>query len=304
MLRMATAVEVARFAQNPIITPQSGASVGDNISGPSLIRAPEWLPRPLGRYYLYFAGHQGTSIHLAYADRLEGPWVLYDPGTLRLEEAPMCRAHIASPDVHVDGPDRRIRTYFHGPVTADGRDMGQCSLVALSHDGIRFTALPHILGQSYFRVFYRDGWHYAIARAGQLYRSRDGLRDFEKGPALFVDPTGKTTLRHCAVLVDGDRLRVVYSRIGDCPERILLSTVALASDWSQWKESEPLTVLEPETEYEGADLPLARSAGGRARGRVRQLRDPAVFREAGRTYLLYSVAGESGIAIAEIAIPP
>jgi hypothetical protein len=31
-----------------------------------------------------------------------------------------------------------------------------------------------------------------------------------------------------------------------------------------------------------------------------QLRDPAIFRESGRTYLLYSVAGERGIAIAEM----
>ena len=300
MLRMATAIEVARFVQNPIITSQSGTNVGDNINGPSLIRVPDWLPSPRGRYYLYFAGHQGTRIHLAYADRLEGPWVLYDPGTLKLEEVTLCRAHIASPDVHVDNHDRRIRMYFHGPVTADGRDMGQCSLVAFSDDGIRFAALPHILGQSYFRVFSGDGWHYAIARAGQLYRSRDGARDFEKGPGLFVDPTGKTTLRHCAVLVDGDRLRVFYSRIGDCPERILLSTVALSRDWSGWRESDPVVVLEPEMEYEGVNLPLAPSAGGRARGRVRQLRDPAVFREAERTYLLYSVAGESGIAIAKI----
>jgi len=299
---MATVIEVRRFAQNPIITPQSGASVGDNVNGPSLIRAPNWLPNPLGRYYLYFAGHQGTRIQLAYADRLEGRWTVYDPGTLRLEDAPMCRGHIASPDVHVDSHDRRIRMYFHGTVTADGRDMGQCSLVALSNDGIRFTALPHILGQSYFRVFSWDGWHYAISRAGQLYRSRDGLRDFEKGPGLFVDPTGKAILRHCAVLVQGDRLRVFYSRIADRPERILLSTVALTPDWSRWKEAEPLTVLEPVAEYEGADLPLVPSTGGRARGRVRQLRDPAVFQEAEKTYLLYSVAGESGIAIAEIMI--
>jgi hypothetical protein len=33
---------------------------------------------------------------------------------------------------------------------------------------------------------------------------------------------------------------------------------------------------------------------------VRQLRDPAIFREDGRTYLIYSVAGESGLAIAEL----
>jgi hypothetical protein len=35
---------------------------------------------------------------------------------------------------------------------------------------------------------------------------------------------------------------------------------------------------------------------------VRQLRDPAIFTEDGRTYLLYSVAGESGIAIAELTV--
>jgi hypothetical protein len=35
-------------------------------------------------------------------------------------------------------------------------------------------------------------------------------------------------------------------------------------------------------------------------GPARQLRDPAIYREDGRTYLLYAVAGESGIAIAEV----
>ena len=33
---------------------------------------------------------------------------------------------------------------------------------------------------------------------------------------------------------------------------------------------------------------------------VRQLRDPAVFEDEGHLYLLYSVAGEQGIAIAEL----
>jgi hypothetical protein len=37
-----------------------------------------------------------------------------------------------------------------------------------------------------------------------------------------------------------------------------------------------------------------------AYGHVNQLRDPAIFEEHERTYLIYAVAGESGIAIAEI----
>jgi hypothetical protein len=32
------------------------------------------------------------------------------------------------------------------------------------------------------------------------------------------------------------------------------------------------------------------------------LRDPAIFEENGRVYLLYAIAGERGIAIAEILI--
>ncbi len=37
-----------------------------------------------------------------------------------------------------------------------------------------------------------------------------------------------------------------------------------------------------------------------AYGHVNQLRDPAIYEEDGRVYLLYAVAGESGIAIAEL----
>ena len=67
-----------------------------------------------------------------------------------------------------------------------------------------------------------------------------------------------------------------------------------------WRASEPVAVLEPEMGYEGANLPLQPSARGWAPEAVRQLRDPGVYREEGGTYLLYSVAGEQGIAIAEL----
>jgi hypothetical protein len=37
---------------------------------------------------------------------------------------------------------------------------------------------------------------------------------------------------------------------------------------------------------------------GEKRGPLRELRDPAILREGEDTYMLYSVAGESGIAMA------
>jgi hypothetical protein len=88
--------------------------------------------------------------------------------------------------------------------------------------------------------------------------------------------------------------------MGDKPERILLSKIELSADWEEWRATEPVTLLEPEMDYEGGNLPLAPSRANLASERVRQLRDPAIYREAGRMYLLYSVAGESGIAIAEL----
>jgi hypothetical protein len=65
-----------RAAANPIIRPEMlKGEDGENINGPSLIRAPRWLKKPLGRYYLYFAHHQGTYIRLAYANNRLGPWI-------------------------------------------------------------------------------------------------------------------------------------------------------------------------------------------------------------------------------------
>lgn len=283
-------MHIRRLHHNPIITPNMDSRMGSNINGPSLIRLPEWIPNPLGRYYLYFAHHKGDYIRLAYAERLEGPWSTYEPGTLQLS-ASYFSSHIASPDVHVDHESRQIRMYYHGVVEG----IGQMTRVALSPDGLHFTVQEELLGVSYFRVFRWNEWWYALGMPGIFYRSKDGLSSFEQGPKLFTE-----NMRHAAVKLDGNTLLVFYTNVGDCPERILLSTIDLTPDWKQWKASEPVTVLEPETEWEGATLPLEHSVRGWAPTPVRQLRDPAIFQEKGRTYLLYSVAGEHGIAIAEI----
>src|SRR5690606_15402388 len=80
-----------RFAANPIISQASlPGKDGENINGPSLIKAPDWLPNKLGNYYLYFAHHGGTYIRLAYADQLDASWNIYDKGTLRLSDCRVC----------------------------------------------------------------------------------------------------------------------------------------------------------------------------------------------------------------------
>lgn len=182
--------------------------------------------------------------------------------------------------------------YFHG-LEAVGN---QVTRVATSANGIDFEALPEVLGRSYFRVFHHAGFTYALAMPGQLYRSRDGLTGFEPGPVLF-----NPNMRHAAVLKRGDELSVFWTQVGEAPERILLSRIDLSGDWRQWKDGPPVEIMRPERSWEGADAPLTPSVRSTAYGMVNQLRDPAIFEENGRVYLLYAVAGESGIAIAEVA---
>ncbi|MFP4173118.1 MAG: hypothetical protein ACLFV4_09430 [Candidatus Hydrogenedentota bacterium] len=291
---------VERFEANPIIHREMHGLIGDrgaNINGPSLIRVPDWVEDPLGEYYLYFAHHNGSYIRLAYADALEGPWKIHEPGVLDLEETPG-RGHVASPDVHVDRDEQRIRMYHHAPNPTDGPE-GQGAYVALSEDGLEFEALDEYLGLFYFRVFERDGWHYALAKyfndGGILYRSPDGLTDFEEGPRILP------RVRHKALWEHDDKLYVFFSRGGDTPEHIMVSRIEnLDDDWEEWRFTEPQTVLKPEKDYEGADEPIETSSFGSTYDFVHQLRDPAIHEEDGRLYMLYSTAGERAIAIAEL----
>lgn len=316
-------LSVERFKNNPIVSQdllQGGD--GDNINGPSLIKVPDWLPNKLGKYYLYFGHHKGKYIRLAYANDLKGPWKVYKPGTLQLSDCKVCEeglvktgeslkhngvesaddevTHVASPDVLIDNDKKQFVLYFHCPIEK-GKYKGQYSLRATSGDGIHFNADTSVLGYSYFRVFKWKDNYYSISRAGLLARSKDGIAPFEEGHNPFRLLQDKTNyLRHAAVRLHGDTLQVFYSRIGDAPERILLSQIPLNNSWDSWTASKPVEVVRPERVYEGGKLPVAASQQGLYYGKVRQLRDPFVYEENGKLYLLYAVAGEAGIAIGEI----
>jgi hypothetical protein len=316
-----------RFEKNPIISPASlPGTEGDDINGPSLIKAPDWLPNKLGKYYLYFAHHKGKYIRLAYTNDLKGKWEIYKPGTLKLSETLGNKSpfpaeesvkhegaenktdevqHIASPDVHIDEVNKQIVLYFHTPLVVNDRK-GQYTLRAVSKDGINFTADTIVLGESYFRVFQWKDNYYALGRSSSFWRSKDGRAAFEKGPNPFLKLQNPSTLRHSALQVVGDTLYVFYSRVGDAPEHILLSKIKLTDNWNQWEATQLIDIAVPETDYEGFDLPVTKSKSGLYYGKTRELRDPALYVEGEKWYLLYSVAGENGIGIGELNLnlPP
>ena len=175
---------VVRLADGPIIVPNMDGRMGSNMQGPSLIRVPDWIENPLGKYYLYFADHRGTYIRLAYADELTGPWRMHAAGSLKLENSffpttcPPCSlspgtsaalyAHIASPDVHVhvDDEKQQIVMYIHGRGAGE-----QLTRLALSRDGVNFEGSPEVLGRPYFCIIEHGDYHYALSMPGYMYRS-------------------------------------------------------------------------------------------------------------------------------------
>jgi hypothetical protein len=304
-------VRARRLLPYPIIEPQMfrNRDDGGNINGPTLLRAPAWMKNPLGRYYLYFAHHGGRYIRLAVADRLTGPWRLHEGGVLALEQLPVAMGHIASPEVLVDAGTRRLILYYHGTVCPGaapanpGGWQGQLTFAATSEDGVTFRPGREVVASFYLRVFRHGGWHYGICKSAntgnQFGRSADPLGAMEPGPEVLPNS------RHVAVFPEGNTLWVFFSRAGDCPEQILMTRFNLAQDWTLWGAGAPppVSVLKPETDWEGTRYALTPSRWG-AGVQVRQVRDPFVFAEDGRLHLLYSVAGEMGIAIAELEFAP
>ncbi|MGK0259192.1 MAG: hypothetical protein ACI96M_002631 [Candidatus Azotimanducaceae bacterium] len=318
-------VSITRLGSGPIIHSGLDPSIGENIQGPSLIKVPDWVENKLGKYYLYFADHKGPYIRLAYADNLMGPWQIYVPGTLQVaeshflteppevteEQAAQIRAsfvargvevdhdvvlevtapHIASPDVHVDHQRQRIVMYYHG---LEGVGY-QVTRVATSSDGIHFQAGSEVLGKTYWRAFEHGGFSYGLAMPGQMYRSSGPLSGYEKGPLLF-----NPDMRHSAVLARDNRLYVFWTQVGNVPEHVKLSHIDMSGDWMAWQVEGDQELLRPEHSWEGADAPLIASKRSTAYGLVNQIRDPAIFEEDGRVYLLYAIGGEAGIAIAEV----
>lgn len=320
-----------RLSQNPLITVKTSPSLGTNVNGPTVIRVPDWVERPLGRYYMYFANHMGEYIRMAYADAITGPWRVHEPGVLHVKDTAFYRpqpdppgaladfyTHVASPEVLVDHSRRRFVLWVHGWWTdgqrwpdalpaarawAKAQGYAQFTQVAESADGLDFTVRPAITRHSYLRVFRHEGQYYGLSRLGLLSRAADPLASFAAGPNPFRDTAYAGKVRHLAVVKRDDRLHVFFTAIGDAPERVLMSTIVLTPDWTSWRATPPVDVLRPEASYECADLPVAPSEPGDIDRPVRQIRDPFVFEENGRVFLFYSTCGEQGIAAAEITLP-
>jgi hypothetical protein len=292
---------VTRSEKNPAISTKTEGIVPEweyeNVNGPSVIRVPDWVDGPLGRYYMYFAHHRGSFIRFAFADDLNGPWTVKKEGVLDLADTPALD-HIASPDVLVDDENQIIRMFYHS--VDDTSTWKQTTYMATSTDGLSFHSGDTPIGPPYLRAFRTGEQWWAIAKirggpGGVLLRADSPDGPFAEGPVFLPG------MRHGTALPTGSGVEIVFSRIGDAPERLLRTSIDVVRMWDEPYQTEITDLLRPEREYEGGHLPVSDSQVGEATGPVNALRDPYLFLdETGETYLFYSIAGENGVAMATI----
>ena len=278
-----------------IIGSELHADIGKNICGPCCISVPEWVAGKLGKFYLYFADHQGQVIKLAYADEITGPWKVHSCGVLSLKRFNDAYDHVASPDIYIDHSAQRLRLYFHARSRSRGRE--QWSFSAISNDGIHFAPeADYPLAPFYLKVFCFDGFFYGITKGGRIWRSEDGVKPFLGGNNILhsSNPTDlwhnyHGAARHFGLHQWNESLDVYFTRIGDRPERILKGNVKLAEgSWLDWKCKDIVEVLRPELGYEGAHVALTESTSGPSMQIENALRDPDILQVGEELFMFYA----------------
>jgi hypothetical protein len=262
-------MKIKRLVDKPLISNDSNPELGGNINGPTVIKVPEWVSAPLGRYYIYFAHHQGQYIRMAYADDILGPYTIYDGEVLTVVDTPYC-GHIASPEIVIDDENRKIIMFYHGCGLTDKSQAlsGQCTTYSESKDGLFFVSDNLYLVPSYLRVV-KIGDNYFGSTGGPdrpVYNFKNSFRaipekiahiciksepfcKFDNGESIDVN----YRMRHlCFDLESEDCLWIYYSNVCDEPERIKRVCVN-PEDWSAEFYEE---VLRPELEHEGVNEPL------------------------------------------------
>lgn len=260
-----------------------------------------------GRFHCFFGHHHGRHIRLAHADDLAGPWTIHRSGVVPHSSVPAFNlpdGHVASPEAILDG--EHLTLFVHGALTPEAHADYDCPLprggsqatVALqSTDGIAFATPSPILAPFYLRLFQHGDW-YGISWGGLLLRAADGLRrPFDPSHRITLEHT----IRHVAIDRHPDGRTLVYFTVtGACPESILRGRLDTAGDWTTWQLVDIEEVRRPTATWEGADLVAEPSSKGAAFEPANALRDPAVLRVGDEAWLLWSVAGEQGIAVGRI----
>ena len=297
---------LTRLADQPLLRVGDHPGIGQNLNGPSVVRVPDWVPEPEGKFYMYFAHHTGSHIRMAASDALSGPWQVLDPPPLRLSDTGFAQdavayrnadgaevvetAHIASPDVHVLEDAQLFVMLFHGLHEGGA----QCTRIAVSDDGRNFrtTGYDEDVAPPYLRLCKVRERYIGITWGAEVFIAESCFGPFQKGPPVLQRPNGKDLIpRHPVLAWRDERLHCFYTLIGDRPERIWHTSLDPDVPFAEWRIEEPTMLLAPEHAWEGAHLPQVASKVGIASVPEHALRDALVFED----HLFYVGGGEQAI---------
>ena len=136
--------------------------------------------------------------------------------------------------------------------------------------------------------------------SGFFYKFSKNLKKYETRKRLILE----TKVRYPSLLIQENILYLIYSSVGDIPEKIVCRKINLDnSDWNKWKAGPEHQLLKAELPWEGSVLKSKKSVKGASVELINELRNPSVFKdEDDKMYLLYSGGGEKGIGIAELKV--
>jgi hypothetical protein len=201
---------------------------------------------------------------MAYSNNILGPYILFENGVLSLNDT-YGNGHIASPDVIIK--DNKFILYYHTIYNSEYNS--QSTFIAESNDGLKFISTEINISHPYFRYFEYESEIYGIVMENHIK-------------------------------LINNKLYIFYSIVGDCPEHIYVSE--LIKDNNKFYILEKNSLINPTLEYEHNNLIPIKSEYGGVYKSINQLRDPYVYIEDDDIYILYTVCGEQGIAIAQLYI--
>ena len=204
-----------------ISTTKDGAATG--VNSPTLIQVPAWIPKPLGRFYMYSSAPTGKYIRLSYADDVAGPYTTADSPAIHIADVPICGGHMSGPTVVVDDAARRIVMHYHCGVCVAGRTYtcgmgGEVVFGASSSDGVHFETQAKVLWKEGARGVKIGDWHYLFAKH-EVFVTKDGLTGLK--------PVGGVYMSYPSVAFHQGWLYFTWSELGT-KHRI---NVPLSSIW-------------------------------------------------------------------------
>jgi len=247
-----------------------------NMNGPMPIRPRPWMHKELQQFpvILYYSSHNDNV--KGFVQLMGGgegqPWKMIIPNKNLELSFPETRCEsLHSPSIFVEDDSRRLYMYIHGHSCGVN---GQPTMLLISEDGISWKMEnndpPHQQKLLLEQLFYLTvpvpigDYYYALAKtqensvgSAMLLRARALTGPFEEGPILARG------LRHMDIIhVVGSTMYIVFTMIGDAPERILLGTIELPpaaetagvnSSSHNWMDAVLLpgtTLISPQRNYE------------------------------------------------------